>query len=108
MLAMTKWMICGWALLAAACSAAAAGAGNSVAVVYNKNLPESKTLAEFYAGRRGVPVKQLFGVDVNAGSEVMTRAEFREKLQDPLFNWLVKEKLFTRNPKKRTAGVEYR
>src|SRR5688572_32279255 len=102
---MIKWMVMGWTLLSVVAGAAAAGAGDSVVVVYNKNLPESKALAEFYAGRRGVPAKQLFGVDVKADSEVMTRAEFREKLQDPLFNWLVKEKLFTRNPKKRTAGV---
>jgi uncharacterized protein (TIGR03790 family) len=101
-------MVVGWALLCGAAGATAAGAGDSVVVVYNKNLPESKALAEFYAGRRGVPAKQLFGVDVKADSEAMSRVEFREKLQDPLFNWLVKEKLFTRNTKKRTAGVEYR
>jgi len=105
---MMKWMVLGWTLLSTVSGALAAGAGNSVVVVYNRNLPESKALAEFYAGRRGVPAGQLFGADLNAASEVMTRAEFRDKLQDPLFEWLVKEKLFTRNPKKRTAGVEYR
>ena len=97
---MMKWMVLGCALLSATNSAMAAGAGDSVVVVYNKNLPESKELAEFYAGRRGVPAKQLFGVDVNAASEVISRTEFREKLQDPLFDWLVKEKLFTRTIKK--------
>ena len=87
----------------------AAESGNSVAVVYNKNLPESKKLAEFYAGRRGVPIKQLFGVDVSASSETMSRSEFRDKLQNPLFDWLVEQKLFTPNPKKKTGkDAQYR
>ena len=105
---MMKWTFVAGMLLAIACGAMAAGAGSSVVVVYNKNLPESKALAEFYAGRRAVPANQLFGVDVNAASEVMSRTEFREKLQEPLYNWLVKEKLFTPNPVKRIPGVEYR
>src|SRR5207244_2818248 len=98
----------GWVLLSVVCGMGAAEAGSSVVVVYNQNLPESKALAEFYASRRGVPANQLFGVDVSAASEVMTRTAFRDKLQDPLFKWLVKEKLFTPNPKKRIVGVEYR
>ena len=98
-----KWAFVVVALLAVALNARAA-AGDSVAVVYNKNLPESKRLAEYYAGKRGVPTNQLFGADVNAASEVMSRADFRDKLQNPLFDWLVKEKLFTRNPQKKTAA----
>ena len=102
---MIKWMLCagGVALLAITTGGArAVGEGESVAVVFNKNLPASKQLAEYYAGKRGVPASHLFGADVNAASEVMSRADFRDKLQNPLFDWLVKEKLFTRNPKKKT------
>jgi uncharacterized protein (TIGR03790 family) len=84
-------------------TARAAGPGDSVVVVYNRNLPESKLLAEHYAARRAVPRGQLFGVDVNAASEVISRADFRDKMEKPIFDWLVKEKLFTRNPKKRTT-----
>lgn len=100
---MTKWFLCGVVLLGVTLVVAAADAGDSVVVVYNKNLPESKKLAEYYAEKRGVPAKQMFGVDVSASSEVMSRSEFRDKLQDPLFEWLVKQKLFTPNPKKKAA-----
>lgn len=107
---MTKW-ICSVAVLALALAGQgrAANAGDSVAVVYNKNLPASKQLAEHYASRRAIPAGQLFGVDVDAGSEVITRADFRSKLEQPIFDWLVKEKLFTPNKAKRKASdTDYR
>lgn len=75
----------------------AAGPGDSVVVVYNKNLAESKKVAQHYADKRGVPSSQLFGADVSAASEVISRPDFHDKLQKPLFDWLVKEKLFTPN-----------
>ncbi|HTD66322.1 MAG TPA: TIGR03790 family protein [Candidatus Limnocylindria bacterium] len=100
---MTKWFLCGLALLAALWNAAAADGGGSVVVVYNKNLPESKTLAEYYASKRAVPKDQLFGVDVSASADAMSRPEFQDKLQEPLYDWLLKQKLFTRNPKERAG-----
>ena len=104
-----KWIIAAALLLGATPGLRAAGVGDSVVVVFNKNLPESKQLAEYYAEKRGVPAGQLFGVDVNAASEVMTRAQFRDQLQNPIFKWLVREKLFTPNPKKKKAAdTEYR
>ena len=72
----------------------AAGQGDSVGVVYNSTLPESKELAIYYAQRRAVPTNQLFGFDLPA-SESMTRAEFREKLEKPLLKALERQKLFT-------------
>lgn len=107
---MTKWFY-GVALLSMCLvgPGRAAGAGDSVVVVYNKNLPESKQVAEHYAARRAVPASQLFGVDVSAASEVITRGDFRAKMEKPIFDWLVKEKLFTLNPAKRKAkDTEYR
>ena len=99
---MTKW-ICSLAVLSLglALTAHAASGGASVVVVYNKNLPASKQLAEHYASRRTIPASQLFGVDVDAGSESITRADFRSKMEKPIFDWLVKEKLFTPNKTKR-------
>lgn len=99
---MTKFFPCGTALLAAM-TTLAAGPGDSVVVVYNKNLPESRKLAEYYAERRGVSANQLFGVDVSATSEVMSRSEFNDKLQKPLFDWLVEQKLFTPTTQKRPS-----
>ena len=106
---MTKWIgsvaLC-WLVLAG--PGRAASAGGSVVVVYNKNLPASKQLAEHYASRRTIPTSQLFGVDVDASSESITRADFRSKMEKPIFDWLVKEKLFTPNKTKRKpSDTEY-
>ena len=97
-------------LLIGAMRVLAAGVGDSVVVVYNKNLPESRMVAEHYAQRRNVPTNQLFGVDVDATSEVISRTEFRDRLQQPVFDWLVAQKLFTPNPRKwsSAAGRDYR
>jgi uncharacterized protein (TIGR03790 family) len=92
-----------WTALLIATSWCAFGAdeGDSVVVVYNKNLRDSKKLAEYYAEKRSVPPAQLFGVDVNANSEEISRADFRDRIQRPLFDWLVKEKLFILNTQSR-------
>jgi len=102
---MTKFLVGGAALWVAACAALAAGVGDSVVVVFNKNIPESKKLAEYYAGKRGVPLRQLFGADISGNAESMSRPEFRDKLQRPLFDWLVSEKLFTTNSQAKPSGT---
>lgn len=99
-----RWLAIGMVFVA--CMTYGAGRGDSVVVVFNKNLPESKRLAEYYAQKRGVPSGQLFGVDVSATSEEMSRPEFRDKVQKPLFDWLVKEKLFTLRKGKRANPGE--
>lgn len=57
--------------------------GEEVVVVYNTSLPESKSLAEYYAAQRKVPKAQVFGFAMTTG-ESMSRAEFRDTLQQPL------------------------
>src|SRR5277367_1753566 len=57
--------------------------GDEVVVIYNKNMPGSKTVAEHYAQVRQVPAKQIFGFDLTTNEE-MSRAEFRDSLQLPL------------------------
>src|SRR5207247_2278516 len=75
-------------------SVRAAGQADSVVVIYNSRLPESKELARYYAQRREVPSNQVFGFDLPA-TETMTRAEFRDELQKPLLKALQRQKLFT-------------
>ena len=41
---------------------AALGQGESVAVLFNSKLPESKAVAEHYAKLRGVPAGNLIGL----------------------------------------------
>jgi uncharacterized protein (TIGR03790 family) len=70
-----------------------ADSGSEVVVVYNSRVPESKSLAEYYAGRRHVPTNQLFGFALSTG-ENMSRAEFQDSLQKPLARALEKNKLW--------------
>src|SRR6266508_2198953 len=61
----------------------AADLGETVVVVYNRRMPESKSLAEYYSRRRQVPADQLFGFDLPE-TETISRRVFREQLQQPL------------------------
>jgi uncharacterized protein (TIGR03790 family) len=57
--------------------------GDEVVVVYNRNMPESKGVADYYARVRHVPEKQIYGFDLPI-TEVMSRNSFRHWLQLPL------------------------
>jgi len=78
---------------AAAYSVRGANPGDEVVVVYNSRIPESKAVAEYYAGQRHVPKNQVIGFDVSA-SEDISRAEFRDSLQKPLAKALSSRKLW--------------
>src|SRR5438128_764943 len=73
---------------------AAKGAGDEVIVLYNKNLPESKGVADYYAEKRSVPKSQLFGFSLTTNEEI-SRVEFREHLQKPLAKILESQKFWS-------------
>ncbi|MEO6184558.1 MAG: TIGR03790 family protein [Verrucomicrobiota bacterium] len=73
--------------------AVARESGESVVVVYNSKMPGSKDVAQHYAERRNVPVKQIIGLDLPT-SETMSRAEYRTQLEKPLLKYLENKKLF--------------
>ena len=88
--------LCLWfAILTAAATIPLRGAdsGDEVIIVYNTRLPESKALAEYYAKRRHVPARQIFGFALST-SEEESRAEFRDALQIPLARLLQERKLW--------------
>ena len=62
-------------------------------MVYNSRVPGSKEVAEYYAQKRQVPTNQVFGFDLTS-EEAMSRAEYRDSLQDPLAKALEKQKLW--------------
>lgn len=68
--------------------------GDSVVVVYNSRMKESKAVAIHYAERRHVPMEQILPLDLPA-TETMTRQEFRDKLETPMWKWLEEKNLFT-------------
>jgi uncharacterized protein (TIGR03790 family) len=67
--------------------------GEQVVVVYNRNLAESRSVAEYYAQRRAVPKDQVIGLDLPP-TESMTRTEYEEELAGPLLKLLRNEHLF--------------
>ncbi|MDB6068557.1 MAG: hypothetical protein JWR26_4765 [Pedosphaera sp.] len=76
-----------------ACALHAEGLGDSVVVIYNTRVPESKTVADHYASIRHVPDNQVFGFDM-PDNEVISRGEFRDRLQKPLLKALQSKNLF--------------
>jgi uncharacterized protein (TIGR03790 family) len=84
----------GWGCLSLAPWLLGESAGDTVVVVYNRRLPESKGLAEYYADRRQVPAGQVFGFDLPT-SENMTRTEYQNQLQKPLLLALEQANLMT-------------
>lgn len=68
--------------------------GRSVFVVYNRTLPESREVAEHYAKKRSVPASQLLGLDLSQ-AEAVTREQFEQSLQRPLWTELKRRGLLT-------------
>ncbi|HVK58737.1 MAG TPA: TIGR03790 family protein, partial [Candidatus Kapabacteria bacterium] len=71
-----------------------ADTGESVVVVYNSRMAESKMVADHYAAKRQVPSNQVISLALPEG-ETITRNEFEQNLQQPLWNELLKRKLWT-------------
>lgn len=101
-------------VLTCVAAASAAPAPSEVVVVYNTRVSESKAIAQHYAKVRNVPASQVVGFSLSTGEE-MSRREFQNELQRPLFQFLVKEKLWktglqpavtaTNAPPKKEPGV---
>jgi uncharacterized protein (TIGR03790 family) len=84
-------------VMAVAVALRGAEPGESVVLIYNARLPESKDVADHYAARRNVPAGQIIGLDLSVG-ETMSRLEYRENLQQPLLKFLQQNKLFVYPP----------
>jgi uncharacterized protein (TIGR03790 family) len=54
-----------------------------VCVLYNKNLPVSKSVAEYYCQRRGVPIANLVPLDV-VDAEEISRVDYEARILNPL------------------------
>jgi len=53
------------------------------AIIFNANDPESKSLAEYYATKRGIPTTNLLGLQTSA-EETITRDVFQKTIESPL------------------------
>jgi uncharacterized protein (TIGR03790 family) len=69
-----------------------------VVIVYNVEDPDSRPLADYYALKRGVPTSQICEIDIRP-AETITRAEYNEKIRDPISQFLVRQNLIHQEPK---------
>jgi uncharacterized protein (TIGR03790 family) len=68
-------------LLGTSCAAGIDSA--ATLVLYNKNDPDSPGLAQYYAGRRGIPAGQVVGLDCPAAEEIQ-RADYERTIAAPV------------------------
>jgi uncharacterized protein (TIGR03790 family) len=66
-----------------------------VAIVANKNVPDSLAIASLYASARNIPGTQLFALDLPTG-ETISRADYEQRLVEPLRAQLAKQKFSNR------------
>jgi len=76
---------------------------NHLLVVYNEILPQSQSLAEYYAQRRGIPKERLLGIRCPVDEEI-TRADYRSQIEDPIRAYLIKKKWMDQVPGKSPFG----
>jgi uncharacterized protein (TIGR03790 family) len=99
------WLLIFSALLAF--NARAVNDGADVLVVYNSSMAESKDVADHYASMRNVPASQVFGVALPR-TEVISRAQYREQLEQPVLKFVEDKKLFTfAHSKLSSATIRY-
>lgn len=77
----------------AAHTISAAPLGEEVVVVYNKKVPASKEVAQYYAEVRNVPAAQVFGFNLSTNEEI-SRADFESTLAKPLAREFEERKLW--------------
>lgn len=86
---MTDWLSrCKIFVLLLACvlpgtALAASRDAQATVVIYNLNDPHSRELAEYYAGKREIPEKQIIGLDAPLQEEI-SRTEYHQKIAEPL------------------------
>lgn len=71
----------------------AASEGDSVLVVYNSRMSESKDVADHYAQRRGIPAAQIIGFPMSR-LETISRSQYEAQLEKPLMKHLEDSGLF--------------
>ena len=99
-------VILGAALVWTSAGGARAGgaeSGAAAVVVFNRNVPESRDVAEYYAKRRQVPDSQVIGLELPT-TETISRADFKKFLQKPLFDYLVIRRMFKVSPWETAPG----
>jgi uncharacterized protein (TIGR03790 family) len=59
-------------------------------VVYNSSDPESKALAQYYAGKRAIPAERVLGIACSTGEEI-TREQYENTIREPIISYIYKQ-----------------
>src|SRR5947199_5807481 len=76
------WLLAALAPLAPAAPARALGP-RDVFILVNKNVPESRKVADHYCAKRGVPKENVVALDLPKGEDI-SRADYDARLASPL------------------------
>jgi uncharacterized protein (TIGR03790 family) len=76
---------------------------NHLLVVYNNVLPESASLAKYYADKRGIPKERVLGIRCPTDEEI-SRADYKGQIEDPIRAYLIKKKWMDQVPGKSPFG----
>jgi len=67
-------------------------------LVYNEREPEGRSLADYYAQRRGVSPHRICPIQTRP-AETVTRREFNEEIREPILRFLTRQGLLTQEPR---------
>lgn len=81
--------------------AAAPDLARQVLIVYNEVEPAGKALADYYAGKRGVPTNQICAIHVR-NAETISHAEFNSDIREPILRFLTRNGLWQQEPRSGT------
>ncbi len=80
------------ASVAALCATASALEPADLFVVYNRNVPESREIAQYYMQQRNVPAAHCIGLDLPQTDEI-SREDYLAKIRRPLRGWFARQDL---------------
>lgn len=91
---MTRFLLALALLACAAPSLRAEPMALHTLVVYNDILPESSSLARYYAEKRGIPKDHILGIRCSTAEEI-DRNEYRTHIEEPIRAHLLRKKWMT-------------
>jgi len=92
------WFTALAALLGLPRAARADDLAQRVVIVYNAEDPDSKSLADYYARKRGVPTNQICEVSARV-EDTMSRRAFNETVRDPIWKFLTHNGFLRQEPR---------
>jgi uncharacterized protein (TIGR03790 family) len=80
---MLRSFVLAWAAALSVCGGARALGPADVFILVNKNVPESREVADYYCAKRGVPKENIVALDLPSGEDI-SRRDYNTKLVAPL------------------------